>query len=157
MDVPARGDRRNVVVKAGAGRPAGMDEAQLAPTVGIVGCVAVLAVLLWPYLGASAAAVSTYYATGPVTPLAAGLFALVGVIVFAAGREERSDPALAAGVALVLGLFVFAICLSWALTARVDVLQSPGVLLPQQRWVLAAVAALVPVGGAWYARALGLT
>lgn len=133
-----------------------MDEATLAPTLGVLSCFAVLVVLAWPYLLASPGAVGTYYTTGFLTPLAAGLFALVGIIAFAAGREGRSDPALVAGVGLVLGLFVFAISFAWALTARVDVLQSPGAVLPQQRWVLAAVSAIVPASGAWYARALGL-
>lgn len=133
-----------------------MDEAKRAPTLGILACIGVLAVLGWPFLVASPGAVVTYYTTGFLSPLAAGLFALVGIIVFAAGREGRSDPALVAGVGLVLGLFVLAISLGWALTARLDVLQSPGPLLPQQRWVLAVVASLVPASGAWYARGLGL-
>lgn len=133
-----------------------MDEATVAPTLGILSCIAVLALLAWPYLLASPDAVGTYYNTGFLTPLAAGLLALVGIIVFAAGREGRSDPALVAGVGLVLGLFIVAISFGWALTARLDVLQAPGVWLPRQRWALVLVSLLVPASGAWYARALGL-
>lgn len=133
-----------------------MDAVKLAPTAGIAACVIVLGVLAVPYLLAPAEQVTAYYTTGAITPLAAGLFALVGIIVFAAGREERSDPALTAGVALVLGGFTLAISLAWALTARVDVLVSPGVVVPNQRWLLAATSALVPASAGWYARALGL-
>lgn len=133
-----------------------MDEVKLAPTVGIAACVIVLAVLGLPYLLVPVEQVTMYYATGAITPLAAGLFALVGIIVFAAGREERSDPALTAGAALVLGLFTFVISLAWAVTARVDVLVSPGAILPNQRWALAAFSALVPATAVWYARSLGL-
>lgn len=133
-----------------------MDRVELAPTAGIVACLAVLAALAWPYLQESAASVGLYYASGAITPLTAGLFALVAVIVFAAGREERSDPALAAGAALVLGLFILVVSVAWALTARVDVLGGTGGLLPTQRWVLAAVSVLVPAAALWYARALGL-
>lgn len=131
-----------------------MNEAELPPTIGIVVCLGVIAVLAWPYLRAPVGTVGTYYATGLVTPLIAGLFALVGVIVFAAGREGRSDPPLVAGVGLVLGLFIFFISLGWALTSRPDVIQAPGAMLPRQRWVLVGVALLVPLASAWYAREL---
>jgi hypothetical protein len=133
-----------------------MDRTKAAPTLGIVGCLLVLAVLVWPYLQETAASVSAYYGSGLVTPLAAGLLAFVSIIVFAAGREERSDPALVAGAALVFGLFVLVIAVSFAFTARVDVLGGSSALLTYQRWALAA-ASVVPVAGAgWYARALGL-
>jgi hypothetical protein len=133
-----------------------MDDLKVAPVVGIVGSLLVLAVLVWPYLQETATAVSAYYASGAVTPLAAGLLAFVSIIVFAAGRQERSDPALVAGAVLVFGLFVFLIALSFAFTARVDVLGGSSAALSSQRWTLAAVA-LVPLASAgWYARALGL-
>jgi uncharacterized membrane protein len=133
-----------------------MDDLKVAPAVGIVGCLLVLAVLVWPYLLETAASVSAYYASGTVTPLAAGLLAFVSIIVFAAGRQERSDPALVAGAALVFALFVFLIALSFAFTARVDVLGGASASLSSQRWLLAGVAVLPLAGAGWYARALGL-
>lgn len=131
-----------------------MDGPKLAPTVGLLTCILTLVVLACPYLLAPPSEVTTYYASGALSPLIAGLFALVAIIVFAAGREERADPALSAGAALVLGLFVFGISVAWAVTARVDVLTSPGPLLPTQRWVLAAVTVGVPTSAGWYARTL---
>jgi hypothetical protein len=133
-----------------------MDRTKAAPTLGIVGCLLVLAALVWPYLQETASSVSTYYGSGAVTPLAAGLLAFVSIIVFAAGREERSDPALVAGAALVFGLFVLAIDVSFAFTARVDVLGGNAASLTYQRWVLAAVSVVPVVGAGWYARTLGL-
>jgi hypothetical protein len=133
-----------------------MDRVDLPPTAGIVACLAVLLTLAWPFAVETATSVGLYYATGAVTPYAAGLLALVGVIVFAAGREGRSDPSLAAGAGLVFGLFIAAISVLWAFTARVDVLGGASALLSSQRWVLAAVSLAVPLAGIWYARVLRL-
>lgn len=130
-----------------------MDDLRLAPTLGIVACLAVLAVLGVPYvLADSAADVGTYYGTGAINPLLAGLFALVGIIIFAAGREGRTDPGLAAGVMLTLGVFIVLINLAWALTARVDVVA----IQESYRWLLTGVSLGVPASAAWFTRALGI-
>jgi hypothetical protein len=136
-----------------------MDETRLAPTVGIAACLAVLGVLAVPYLVVdSGAAVGTYYGTGSVNPLVAGLFALVAVIVFAAGRERRSDPSLAAGATLALGLFGVGVSLLWALTVPESVVvgMSTATVVEYHRWVLVVVSLGVPAGGAWFARSLGV-
>lgn len=141
-----------------------MDDVDAAPAAGVVGCLLVLTVLALPYLiVAEASAVGTYYGAGLVTPLAAGLFALVGVIVFAAGREERSDPPLSAGAGLVFGLFIAVICGLWAATVPASVPVQLGTasdlgttLLEYHRWLLAVAAAIVPASAAWYAWALRL-
>jgi len=130
-----------------------MDQTRLAPAVGIVACLLVLVVLALPYvLADTGRAVGLYYGTGAVNPLVAGLFVLVGLIVFAAGREGRSDPGTAAGAALALGVFGLGVALLWAVTVRVDVVA----ITELHRWALVAVAALVPVAAGWYTRALGL-
>jgi hypothetical protein len=130
-----------------------MDDLRIAPLVGIVGCLAVLLALAAPYLLLEdASGVALYYGSGAINPLVAGLFALVALIALAAGREDRSDPALSAGVALVLGVAIAAVAIAWALTVRVDVVEIDTV----HRWVVAAVSPLVPLGSAWFARALGL-
>ncbi|MFC7155355.1 hypothetical protein ACFQPA_07790 [Halomarina halobia] len=136
-----------------------MDDTRLAPAVGTAACLAVVAVLALPYLIVdSATAVGTYYARGVIDPQFAGLFALVCVIVFAAGRAGRSDPALAAGAALVFGLFVLLLCLLWALTVPTELVFSltRETTIEYHRHLLVAVAALVPASALWYARALGL-
>jgi hypothetical protein len=128
-----------------------MDSVRVAPLVGIVGCLGVLTVLLYPYLAADGA-VGLYYGSGVVSPLVAGMLALVTIIVLAAGREDRTDPELAAGAGLVFGLFIVGLSLAWGLTTRVDVLT----ISEFHRWSLPAVALLVPIASLWYARALRL-
>jgi hypothetical protein len=130
-----------------------MDDLRLAPTLGIVACLAVLGVLGAPYvLADSASGVGTYYGSGAINPLLAGLFALIAIIIFAAGREGRTEPDLAAGVTLTLGLFIVLINLAWALTARVDVVA----IQESYRWLLVGVSLGVPVSAAWFTRALGI-
>jgi hypothetical protein len=128
-----------------------MDSVRVAPLVGIVGCLGVLAALLYPYLAADGA-VGLYYGAGVVSPLVAGMLALVTIIVLAAGREDRTDPEVAAGAGLVFGLFIVGLSLAWGLTTRVDVLT----ISELHRWSLPAVALLVPIASVWYARALRL-
>ncbi|MFB6171483.1 MAG: hypothetical protein ABEJ23_03040 [Haloarculaceae archaeon] len=136
-----------------------MEARKLAPTVGIVGCLLVLALLAFPYLVvAPPSAVTTYYGSGAVTPFAAGLLAVVGVVVFAAGRQERSDPALTAGAALVFGGFVAVIAVLWALTVPRSVVTqlSTSTLVEYHRFVLAFCSLAIPASAAAYARALRL-
>lgn len=126
-----------------------MDGVRSAPLVGIVGCLGVLGALVYPYVAADGA-VSLYYSSGAVSPLVTGLLALVTIIVLAAGREDRTDPELAAGAGLVFGLFIVVLSLAWAMTTRVDVLT----IWQYHRWLLPGIAVLVPLGSLWYARAL---
>ena len=130
-----------------------MENLRVAPLVGIVASFGFLVALGAPYvLTDSAAGVSAYYASGAINPLLAGLFALITIIVFAAGREGRTDPELAAGVALALGVFITIIALAWALTVRVDAVA----IETSHRWIVTAVAGVVPVSAAWFGRALGV-
>ncbi|MFB6179068.1 MAG: hypothetical protein ABEI77_05015 [Halorientalis sp.] len=130
-----------------------MDDLRLAPLVGIVASLGVLVVLSVPYvLIDTASGVSAYYASGAINPLLAGLFALVTIIVFAAGREGRTDPTLAAGVALAFGVFMLLIAVVWALTVRVDTIA----IQTSHRWALVVVTLFVPASGVWFARALGV-
>ena len=124
-----------------------MDRTRLVPTVGILACLAFLGALAAP-LGSPSTGV--YYSSGALNPLIGGLLALVTVIVFAAGRQRRTDPSLAAGVALAFGLVITVTAIAWASTARTDVLS----ITPYHRHALAGTAAAVPVVAAWYAREL---
>lgn len=141
-----------------------MDDVRAAPTAGIVACTLVLAVLALPYLLVGpGAGVGTYYAAGVVTPFAAGLFALVCTIVFAAGREERSDPALVAGASLAFGVFALLVSALWAATVPESVVlqlgevtDSVATLLEAHRYLLVVASAGVAASAAWYARALRL-
>jgi hypothetical protein len=126
-----------------------MDGDRLAPLVGILGCLGVIAALLYPYVAVDGA-VGAYYSFGALNPLVAGVLGLVGVIIFAAGREGRTDPSLAAGAGLVLGVFMLVVTLAWAVTAPLDAVR----ITPVHRWTVAVPALLVVVGSLWYARVL---
>ena len=124
-----------------------MDRTRLAPTVGVLACLAFLAVLSMPL---TAPGGGSYYASGALNPLIGGLLALVTVVVFAAGRQERTDPALAAGTALAFGLLIALAAVVWAVTARTDVLS----ITQFHRHALAGTAAAIPLAAVWYAREL---
>ena len=134
-----------------------MEATRLAPTVGIVASLLVLAVLAVPYLLVDAgSAVGAYYAAGAINPLVVGLFALVAVMVLAAGLEERSSPDVVAGAAIVVGTFMFALSTLWALTVPVSLVQqlSTATVLQYHRGALVVSSLAVPVSAGWYARAL---
>lgn len=135
-----------------------MNDVRLAPTVGIAASIVVILVLVVPYLLVSPSSVGTYYRSGAFNPLFAGLFALVCVIIFAAGREERSDPALATGVVLVFGVFILGFSALWAMTVPNDIVLSlpTAAAFAYHRYALVLAALLIPASAAWYARALGL-
>lgn len=147
-----------------------MEARRAAPTLGVVADACFLLLLAVPYaLVDDPGGVSTYYASGALTPWIAGLLALVSVVVFAAGRQGRTDPVTAAGVGLGFGVVVLLVTLVWALTVPASVplqlttaepiigeLLTTGTVLEYHRWLLALVGALPAAAGAWYARALGL-
>lgn len=141
-----------------------MDEVRVAPLVGAVACVVTVALITAPYLLVDqSTAVDTYYAAGVLTPWAVALLALVGVIVFAGGREERTDPPTAAGAGLALGGFAAAVAVAWASTVPASTAQQFGTasdtvatFLSWHRFLVAAAAVAIPASALWYARALRL-
>jgi len=140
-----------------------MDRTRLAPLVGIVGCLLYAGLLVVPYLlvpASSGTGVGLYYNAGGINPIVGGFFALIAVVVFAAGRERRTDPGFAAGATLVLGLFMTGIALFWASTVPTGVVPGIGIEAPTyfsvHRWVLGGVGVLVSVAGGWWASRLGL-
>ena len=122
------------------------------PLVGIAACLLFLVGLAVPLLFASGSEVNQYYASGAINPLIAGLFAVVGIMVFAAARKGRTDRALAAGVALTLGVFMLVVTVPWTLTVRVDILASS--TLSVHPTTLSVLAFGLTISAVWYARAL---
>ncbi|WP_458206295.1 DUF7548 family protein [Haladaptatus sp. NG-SE-30] len=128
---------------------------RLAPKVGIVSSLAVLALLALPYFIAPATAVGVYYETIPVpVHWLDTIFALVAVIAFGSGLQERSDPAIVAGVTLVLGVFMAVITLWWAVVTSADTLVESARMdsLVYHRWAFFLVTLAVPTSAGWYAR-----
>jgi len=134
-----------------------MNRLRLAPTVGIVASLAVIAVLAAPYaIVEGGSGVGTYFAAGAINPQIVGLFAAVAIIVFAAGREDRSPADLVAGATLVLGVFMTALALLWAVTVPQSVVTqlSTATLLQYHRGALVVTSLVVPATAVWYARIL---
>jgi hypothetical protein len=138
-----------------------MDEEWTAATLGIVACVVTAGAVAAPYLLLPADqldGLGAYYALGVVSPLAPGLLGVLLAVVFAAGREDRSDPDLVAGITLTIALFSLAVALQWALAFRPDIVASRATLefLSDHRWSVPAAALLEAVAALWYAGARGL-
>mgnify|MGYP006285317901 CR=1 FL=1 len=137
-----------------------MTDVRLPPTVGGIANLAYAILVGVPYLlvpASRAGSLGTYYGFGPVDPPVLALFALVGAIAFAGGAAERTDPATAAGAALVAGVAVLGLTLLWALAMDVSSLPVvPGDWIDWHRWAVLLLAAIPVLAGAWYTRALGL-
>jgi hypothetical protein len=134
-----------------------MDEAQVAPRVGILASVALIAVYLAPYLLVPNAGgdVGTYYSAGPVGASAVPFLSAVAVIAFLSGAQGRSDADVIAGVTLVLGLAAVALAVLWAVTMPANYLFSfpaSASWIEWHRWLLLGVAAVLPLSAAVYTR-----
>jgi len=136
-----------------------MNGLRTGPTVGIVGCVAYLLVLVVPYLIVeTTSAVGAYYDAGALSPAIAAVFALLAIILLAAGREGRTDPSLAAGAGLVLGVFIVGLSLLWATTVPTSLVLglTESTLIEQHRWAVVVAALPIPLGAVWFAVGLDL-
>lgn len=137
-----------------------MEDDRLAATAGALASLALLATIVAPYVlvpGNEQQALAAYYGGGVVGPTVVALVAGVGVIVFAAGRQGRTEPETAAGAGVTLGAFGVVLSLVWALTTDTAVLLNTSAdWLPLHRWIVVAAAVAVAAAGAGYARALRL-
>lgn len=138
-----------------------MADLRTPPTLGIVACLLVIVTVAAPYVllsDAGAGGLPAYYDHGPVGPWVVTLLAIVALVAFAAGREERSDPLIIAGATLVMGLFIVGTATLWALSVPTAFVQQLGTesWLEYHRWALVTTAALVPIAGGWYGRVLGV-
>ncbi|WP_312909157.1 DUF7548 family protein [Natronosalvus caseinilyticus] len=132
---------------------------QRPPTLGIVAALAYAAVALAPYvlLEVETSVLEEYYAAGLAGSNLLSLFALVAVVLFAAGRQTRTEPDLVAGVTLVLGLVLLLVTAQWAVSVPESVVFEGGVdWFVYHRWLTTAISALVPAAAGWYALVLDL-
>ena len=138
-----------------------MHAEQRPPTAGIVAAVAYLVVVFAPYLllpDAEAAGLPVYYDYGVAGPQYLSLLAVVAVVLFAAGREARTEPDFAAGILLVLGFVLALLVTLWAVLVPADVVLGLGeaTWLEYHRWLAVVTAVGVFLAAGWYARVLGL-
>ena len=136
-----------------------MNLADSAPVAGVVACLALLAVLAAPsvLITDAGTGLGVYYASGTVGAAGVAFLAVLLVVVFLSGRQERRPASTVAGVALVAGVGLFALAVAWALAVDVQNLYS----FPQSatwilwhRWLVVVVAALVPLSAGAFAKAV---
>lgn len=136
-----------------------MDLERFAPTAGIIGALCLAAAVAVPGLAIESGAgpTATYYASGPIGLSLVGLLALLSIIVFLSGRQERTDPATAAGLALVLALAMLGLSAIWAFSIDSTVLfsfEQEYAWLEYHRLSVLGAAVLTVVGAAGYARSV---
>lgn len=146
-----------------------MDRIRRPATAGVLASLATLVVALSPYAhpeltaalihdADAVAETQPYYGYGllggwSVVPLAA-----IGVVVFASGRQRRTDPSTAAGAGLGVGIAATILSLYWWLALPSDFLAAyvtdPIFVFHPELLVLSSLS--IAVAGVWYARALEL-
>lgn len=135
--------------------PAAMSGERTAAGLGVVAALAVVVLVLAPYMVADARAIGVYYG-GLVGPPLAGLFAAVVAIGLAGAIRERTDPATAAGVAVVLGVLTLALLVPWAAGVSPTLVggMTTVAAFEHHRWGLLAAALVLAAAGTWYAKAV---
>jgi len=133
-----------------------VDLGSLAPRLGAVTCLLLAGVVFVPAVIVSAPgnAVAVYYAAGPLGVSVVGMLALISVVVFLAGAQERSDPQTLAGFAVVSGVSMVLFSVLWAVSIDPTVLfsfPSEYAWIESHRWVVVAGAALSTLAAGGYA------
>lgn len=133
-----------------------MERDRIAAGVGVVAAATVAVLVGATYALLDPTALGPYFAAGPTGPPLLALFALVSIVVLAAGAEERSDPPLVAGAAVVLGAFTAGLAWWWALAVTPSLVGSLTELaaFEYHRWAIAAAATVMLAAAAAYARAV---
>lgn len=131
-----------------------MPDARTAAGLGVAAALAVVILLLVPYAVSDARAVGVYYGGDLVGPPLAGLFAAVAGIALLGAVSGRTDPPLAAGVAVVLGLIVVGLLGTWAFGVSAGLVggMTTVAAFEWHRWVLAAAGVVLFAATAWFAR-----
>lgn len=133
-----------------------MDLTRRAPQAGIAASLAVIAVVVAPYVllpESATAGLGRYYGAGVFGPRIIGVFAVVAVVVLGAGLGGRSDPMTVAGAGLVIGLFMAVVAIGWIVSMPADAATSITTQdwLAYHRWAVLVFSALVAVAAGLYA------
>ena len=132
------------------------DLGSLTPRVGAVACLLLAGVVFAPAVVVSAPgnAVASYYAAGPLGISIVGVLALVSVVVFLAGAQERSDPQTLAGVVVVAGVSMVLFSVLWAVSLDPTLLfsfPSEHAWIESHRWVVVVGAGTATLAAGGYA------
>ena len=133
-----------------------MNVDSIAPRLGAVACLLLAGAVFVPALIVSAPgnAVAAYYSAGPFGVSLVGVLALISVVVFLAGAQDRSDPQTLAGVAVVAGVAMTLFSLVWATSIDPTVLLSfPAEFawIESHRWIVVVGSGLAALAAGGYA------
>lgn len=138
-----------------------MDLTRRTGQLGVVACLALLVVVIAPYVllpDDASTGLAVYYDAGFFGPRLIGVFAVIAMVILGAGIGERSDPVTVAGAALVIGLFLTLMSVEWILSMPADA--TTGITtqdwLAYHRWLVLGFSGLVGLSAALYARTLGV-
>ncbi len=133
-----------------------MNRERTAGWLGILASIALVILTILPYVVGRTTAVGAYYAAGFGSPLLAAVFAMIATIAFAAGLYRRSDPAVIAGVTIVLGLFIFTLAATWAVAVTPELIGGVTAIdaARHHRWLLVGVALAITAAAATYTTAV---
>lgn len=131
-----------------------MVDARRPAVLGVGAALAVVVLLVLPFAVVTGSAVWVYYGGDLVGPPLAGLFAAVAGIALAAGAQGRTDPPMAAGVAVVFGALVAGLVLPWALGVSPSLVGGLTTVaaFDWHRWALAAAGIVLLAAAAWFTR-----
>ena len=129
-----------------------MQREALAARLGLGAAGLVVALTALPYGFARGGSVGAYYGVGLVGPAFVSLLSAIAAITLLAAARRRSDPAVAAGIAVTVSAFAVVLSVLWAFPAQEVI-----VGLPIPSWfgyhplavVLATLLLLAAAG--WYA------
>lgn len=135
---------------------------QRPPTVAIAAALLYLLVVFVPYVASGDAepgVLEAYYdAFGVVGPQFLSLLVVVAIVLFAAGRELRTEPDYVAGLTLVIGVVLVVFVALWSIAVTDDVATglSDAAWVEYHRWLVLACSLAIPLSAVWYARTLEL-
>ncbi|ATW89839.1 hypothetical protein halTADL_3137 [Halohasta litchfieldiae] len=136
-----------------------MERERLAPYLGAVACLILVALLSAPYfvIESQPPLLGDYYSAGPLGIVGALFLATLGVVIFLSSVRGRADPELVAGIMLVVGVTIFGLTALWAVAIDSTLLFSfPADYswIEYHPWASLAVSGVVAGAAAIYAAAV---
>jgi len=136
-----------------------MDRDRLAPYIGALASLLLVAVVSTPYLviDDQLQLLGEYYTAGPLGIVGVIFLATLGTVIFLSSVRGRADAELVAGIMLVVGVTIFALTSLWTFSIDSTVLFSfPAEVswMEYHRWASLALSGIVATAAGVYATAV---
>jgi len=136
-----------------------MDRDRLAPYIGALASLLLVAVVSTPYLviDDQSQLLGEYYTAGPLGIVGVIFLATLGTVIFLSSVRGRADAELVAGIMLVVGVTIFALTSLWTFSIDSTVLFSfPAEVswMEYHRWASLALSGIVATAAGVYATAV---